>query len=81
MRTDAVALRGFLWRADVATNRRKITVLLSAAEHERFEAYCNERGYNKSTLIARLIREHLNSEPSARQLPLRLKTTRENADE
>jgi len=56
-------------------------VLLSAAEHERFEAYCNERGYKKSTLIARLIREHLNSEPSARQLPLHLKTAQENADD
>lgn len=40
----------------------KISVLLPPDEADRFGAYCLERGYKKSTLIARLIREHLDSE-------------------
>jgi len=40
----------------------KITVLLSDEEFERFDAYCRERGYKKSTLIARLIRQYLDLE-------------------
>jgi len=40
----------------------KITVLLCDAEFERFDAYCEERGFKKSTLISRLIREHLEME-------------------
>ena len=31
-------------------------------EAERFEEYCRERGFKKSTLIARLIREYLDRE-------------------
>lgn len=45
----------------------KISVLLSAAEDARFAAYCAERGHKKSTLIARLIREHLDHEGFALQ--------------
>lgn len=41
---------------------RKITVLLDAEAFARFEAYCEKKGFKKSTLIARLIREHLDSE-------------------
>ncbi len=40
----------------------KITVLLDADEFERFERYCDSQGFKKSTLIARLIREHLDGE-------------------
>ncbi|MGH7213760.1 MAG: hypothetical protein ACREIT_03230 [Tepidisphaeraceae bacterium] len=40
----------------------KISVLLPDAEYERFDAYCRERGYKKSTLIARLIRQFLDLE-------------------
>jgi metal-responsive CopG/Arc/MetJ family transcriptional regulator len=40
----------------------KITVLLAEAEFARFDAYCEERGFKKSTLISRLIREYLDSE-------------------
>jgi hypothetical protein len=40
----------------------KVTVLLDAAEFERFDAYCHERGYKKSTLIARLVRQYLDLE-------------------
>ena len=39
--------------------RVKITVLLDSEEFDRFDAYCQERGFKKSTLIARLIRDHL----------------------
>ena len=35
---------------------------MSREEAERFESYCRERGFKKSTLIARLIREHLSEE-------------------
>ena len=37
-------------------------VLMSREEAERFESYCRERGFKKSPLIARLIREHLSEE-------------------
>jgi hypothetical protein len=37
-------------------------VLMSPEEAERFESYCRERGFKKSTLIARLVREHLSEE-------------------
>lgn len=40
----------------------KISVVLSPGEFRRFDAYCADRGYKKSTLIARLIREHLDRE-------------------
>ena len=43
-------------------------------EAEQFDAFCNEQGFKKSTLIARLIREHLAQEGFAYQarLPLGL---------
>jgi metal-responsive CopG/Arc/MetJ family transcriptional regulator len=40
----------------------RIQVLMPKAEGERFEAYCREKGYKKSPLIARLVREYLDSE-------------------
>ena len=40
----------------------KITVLLSQEEFDRFDHYCRERGYKKSTLISRLIRQYLDLE-------------------
>ncbi len=40
----------------------KITVLLADSDFARFDAYCEKRGFKKSTLISRLIREHLESE-------------------
>lgn len=45
----------------------KISVLLDRAEADRFDAYCKEKGFKKSPLIARLIREHLQKEGYARQ--------------
>ena len=46
----------------MAEKRHQVTVLLDLQEHHRFNAYCNERGFKKSTLIARLIRDHLDEE-------------------
>jgi hypothetical protein len=40
----------------------KITVLLNEDEFARFDTYCRERAYKKSTLIARLIRQFLELE-------------------
>ncbi|WP_297511004.1 hypothetical protein [uncultured Caulobacter sp.] len=40
----------------------RVQVLLQPAEAERFERYCSQTGHKKSTLIARLIREHLDRE-------------------
>ena len=45
-----------------ARNTSKVSVLLPPREAARFEEYCKQRGYKKSTLIVRLIREHLDSE-------------------
>ena len=42
--------------------RHKITVLLSPGDFQKFQTYCRERGFKKSTLIARLIREHMDLE-------------------
>jgi hypothetical protein len=48
----------------------RVQVLMSREEAERFGAYCHERGFKKSTLIARLIREHLAEEHFTQQQEL-----------
>ena len=50
----------------------RVQVLMNREEADRFEQYCQERGFKKSTLIARLIREHLDQERfrPQRELPL-----------
>ncbi len=40
----------------------RVQVLMKPTEAARFERYCEERGHKKSTLIARLVREHLERE-------------------
>lgn len=40
----------------------RVQVLMSKAEADRFDSYCREKGYKKSPLIARLVRDHLDSE-------------------
>ena len=40
----------------------RVHVLIPDDEAERFDAYCKEKGFKKSTLIVRLIREHLDRE-------------------
>jgi len=37
----------------------RVQVLMSHEEAERFEAYCLDKGFKKSILICRLIREYL----------------------
>jgi macrodomain Ter protein organizer (MatP/YcbG family) len=58
---------------------RKISVLLQDDDAERFDAYCREQGFKKSTLISRLIREHMDKEKYAMQLTL-LKTTKQSSE-
>lgn len=48
-------------RKTTAKKPSKITVLLDTDEYGRFDAYCETQGFKKSTLIARLIREHLDA--------------------
>lgn len=40
----------------------RITVLLEEDVDARYTAFCEARGFKKSTLAARLIREHLSRE-------------------
>lgn len=40
----------------------RVQVLMQPEEARRFEHYCERQGHKKSTLIARLIREHLDEE-------------------
>ena len=40
----------------------KVTVLLTPDDFSRFDDYCKAMGFKKSTLIARLVREHLDAE-------------------
>ena len=40
----------------------KVTVLLADDEFERLDNFCRDRGFKKSTLIARLIRQYLDME-------------------
>lgn len=53
-----------------AKAEKRVQVLLSDEEAERFDAYCRDHGFKKSTLIARLIREHLDRERFPAQRPL-----------
>lgn len=51
--------------------RVKISVLLDSEEFDRFDAYCHQSGFKKSSLIARLIRDHLDeSAPNERPKPI-----------
>ena len=40
----------------------RVTVLLDESLMQRFDAYCAEKGYKKSPLIAPLVRDHLGHE-------------------
>ena len=40
----------------------RVQVLMQAAEAGRFERFCKDRGHKKSTLIAQLVRDHLERE-------------------
>lgn len=43
----------------------RVQVLMPPEDAGRFERFCARRGHKKSTLIARLIREHLDREEAA----------------
>jgi len=45
----------------------RIQVILNRPDAERFERFCEARGHKKSTLIARLVRDHLDREGFAAQ--------------
>lgn len=45
----------------------RVSVLIPKDEADSFDAYCHQRGYKKSTLIARLVRDHLKAEGFVRQ--------------
>jgi hypothetical protein len=49
------------------TEPARIQVLLPKTQAERFDAYCRRQGFKKSTLIARLVREHLEKEDGGQQ--------------
>ncbi|CAB5114091.1 hypothetical protein IST4116A_02533 [Burkholderia cenocepacia] len=53
----------------------KVTVLLSQGEFARLDAYCEEHGFKKSTLISRLIREYLDVQQYPQQSVLPLDTS------
>lgn len=48
----------------------RLTVILTCEEEARFEAYCRINAYKKSTLVARLIREHMDREGFEQQISL-----------
>ena len=64
----------------MATSKNKLTVLLGDEEFRRFENFCESMGHKKSTLVARLIREHLDREGFEMQLTLRLPESRNEAE-
>jgi hypothetical protein len=55
----------------------RVHVLIPDEEAERFEAYCRAKGFKKSTLIVRLIREHLDREHFEAQQELFEQTRRQ----
>lgn len=45
----------------------RVQVILNRPDAERFERFCEARGHKKSTLIAKLVRDHLDREGFAAQ--------------
>jgi len=50
--------------------KKRITVILNSDDYDRFDRFCEQRGYKKSTLIARLVREHLLEERFEQQVSM-----------
>ena len=48
----------------------RVQVLMPKPQAVRFDTYCRDKGYKKSTLIARLVREYLDRETFAPQSEL-----------
>jgi len=47
----------------------KLTVLLGESDAQRLDGFCRDRGFKKSTLVARLIRQFLDMEGYNPQRP------------
>lgn len=45
--------------------QKKITVLLDQQEFDKFDQFCREQGFKKSTLLVRLLKEFLAREARA----------------
>ena len=54
----------------------RVQVILPEEEATRFDAYCRQKGFKKSTLIARLVRDYLEKENFEHQPELFAKTRR-----
>lgn len=53
---------------------RSLSVLLTEEEYRRLDSYCSKNAYKKSTLVAKLIREHLEaSQGDGKQHPFAAK--------
>lgn len=52
------------------TDLVRIQVLIPRDEADRFAAYCREKGFKKSPLIARLVREYMDKEAFHQQQDL-----------
>lgn len=73
---DSYVLLMFYKKEGAAIMSVRITVLLEEAVDAQFTAFCQARGFKKSTLAARLIREHLAQEASPAEGPIS-RTTQE----
>jgi hypothetical protein len=56
-------------------HRIRFNVLLTPDDAERFNAHCERHGFKKSTLIARLVRDHLDREYGKKPKKARRKAT------
>jgi len=54
---------------------RKVTLLLPQEDFERFDSYCHKRGFKKSPLVVRLVRDYLDQESFFVQGQLNLAST------
>jgi hypothetical protein len=43
----------------MAIGTKKVSVLLAGSDYDRFESFCKQQGFKKSTLVAKLIRDYL----------------------
>lgn len=69
--TNYALLRTYAYNC-VREAAMRISVILPEPDSTRFGAYCDQNGYKKSTLICRLIREHLENEKFALQTEMKL---------
>ena len=61
--------------------KMKISVVLTPEDFERYQGYCEEKGFKKSTLISRLVRDHMDAAGYQLQRPLLMSEQRSSAPE